>query len=581
MNMAKKQYVPRYLQKKRLKLRELVLSVLISTSILLLVGWLWQIRWEGSDDFIINQALAGSNGVSTPYALVIQFPLSWMLYALYYLVPTLNLLGLAELFSVWISFTIFDYLLMKSNKKWGICYAAVFSLLFEPSFYMNLQYTRSAIILVLAGLALLLYCVDNRRGFLLELAGILLVWLGMMFRWDAGYLPLPYIGLLLVFRHGSILLTREKRRRLLGLAGFLLIGLMLISAVDNHAYQQMEEETGWISFNSKRAAAFDYLPAKYSENLNDVITENDHQMLRYNMILDEYFSAEVFEGIADAIEVQESTFDRKFDNFLGRLPEYLVKCVRNGKMAGEYNIFPMVLFSLIISCLFISKKSILMVLFTIGGTLLICFYFTWTGRFPAWVQEPLYLTAAFSLLYTIDLKNAFIRKLLSSRHIRVIFALFAVVCVLGMSLVSGTYCEVRQSRNFEDVELRQLMDTIEKDKEHIYVIDSFANSPYPIMDGYAIFEVQERGSWSNILRVGTWYLGHPFVEAQLSNLGVESLIKEIPEKEMRILTNIDSKTLEYYQIFLQEHYGMRVEPNLIYSGTKYALYTLVFQQGVG
>ena len=559
---------------------ELIMSVMLSTAILLVVGYFWQFRWEGGDDFNISQILSGAYGEQSPYVLVMQYPLSWLLCKLYSVAPGVNFLGLAELFSVLCAFSVFYFLLMKKHKKWGILTALFFGLLFQPAFYMSLQYTRSSIILSLAGGTMLVYTLDHKKSIIWSLFAILLVWVGMMFRWSGGYIVLPFIALMVLFCHCGLLFKIKQNLRAVILCGVLLLGLYGVKVIDDSAYERFNAESDWSAFNSSRAAVVDYLPSVYPEGENLVVSANDYKMIQYSMIFDEYFSQDLFEEIIESIDRKNDTTAERVAQFLNKIPDGIVKYVRNGKMVGQYNLFVMLILAFLAVCLFIQKRNVLMVLFTVGGTLFISAYFVWCGRFPPWVQDSLYLTAGFVLLYSIDFECDAIKKRLSDRKIcGILSAVFIVIFSLS-TLITVKQCEMRVRSNYNEELLHCMVEVMESNKSDIYLIDSFSGAPFPVMDGYPIWESQEKDSWNNIFRSGTWFWGHPVIEKQMDKLGIESLIKEIPEKGIMILTKEESPTLKMYQTFYLEHYGKEVEPERCWSDDGYAIYKLNYVEEI-
>ena len=90
----------------------LLLGMLYSFIIFLLVYKFAYPSWESADDFLISGILSGMSGESSPYVLVISYPLSYILYYLQIWVPQLNWLTILEIFSVWISFSVTNRLII-------------------------------------------------------------------------------------------------------------------------------------------------------------------------------------------------------------------------------------------------------------------------------------------------------------------------------------------------------------------------------------------------------------------------------------------------------------------------------------
>ena len=80
-------------------------------------------------------------------------------------------------------------------------------------------------------------------------------------------------------------------------------------------------------------------------------------------------------------------------------------------------------------------------------------------------------------------------------------------------------------------------------------------------------------SWSNIIRVGNWYIGHPVLRKQLQDLGIESPLYSLTQENVYLLTNVDSYNLFVYSQFFLEHYNLNTSYTLVERWGDYGLYS--------
>ena len=135
--------------------RPFLFSLLYSSGIMSVMWLLGQMRWEGADDFTMSQLLMGSSGEMTPYVLTSSYYLGIFVNWIQEALPIMNWFTGLEIISVWISFTVMEWFLLKHSTDRGKLYALAFPIMIEPLYFSLLQYTRSSFILPFAGLLMI------------------------------------------------------------------------------------------------------------------------------------------------------------------------------------------------------------------------------------------------------------------------------------------------------------------------------------------------------------------------------------------------------------------------------------------
>lgn len=539
--------------------------------------------WESADDFLISGILSGVTGESSPYVLVISYPLSYILYLLQMWFPQLNWLTMVEIFSVWISFSLFIWIFL--NKKNVVSYGIAFMmpLVFETLFYTSLNYTRSACLLAFAGLFTLYYCSFEKQSKLGACIGGTLLVLASLIRFGGVFLAIPYVGIWVVKCVRKHIREKQFKKKenitfVLLVLGFSLI-ILGLNCWHKYEYNKFSMKNNYTEFNSVRAKAFDYLPQdylSYQMQFEEIgFSYNDYDMLRRSMIYDNFYSEDLYTNIAQINASENNTFGQKCKAVRSRITSWLIYH-NSGRQAAQNNLWILLLCSICLAVFCVSEKSIFSLLCTTVGTAIIAVYFIWTGRFPAWIQDSLYFIACINVLYDIDWKAAWLNKVHFRPNVqatRKIAMYIMCVCTVLSGMAFSLNKLLSQGKCSPDIDLCGALSYMEQDDSNIYLIDNFIDCPFPIMDAYGSMRGLKRGSWNNIMRVGTWFIAHPVMNNQLEKLSMTSPISQMMRDNIYLFTNINSENLYRYQTFIYEHNNLVVYPELVKQWGEYAIYS--------
>lgn len=533
--------------------------------------------WEGADEFLISGILSGITGESSPYVLVISYPLSCVLYLLEIWLPQLNWLTMLEIFSVWISFAVYIWIFLNKKSIGGYLTAFFTPLVFETAFFMSLHYTRSACLLTFTGLLLIYYCCFERPGKPGMIAGGVLMMLGSLMRYSCTFLVIPFVGIWVVicgwrqFKEKNFEAKENVRFISFFIGTFIII--IGLNCWHKYEYEKFTLESDYVAFNRARSFAYDYLPENYQiyeEAFEKAgISFNDYEMLRTSTIYDSFFDIDTYSAISGINTSENKSLSQKWNAVKARLWKSF-SYYNSGRISGEKNMCVLFLIVACLSLTLLSRKSVFAYFCTLLGTLVIAFYFIWTGRFPPWVQDSLYFIGCITFLYGIEWKSVRMNKGNKKRRI-------AAYMICGALVLSGLCFSGDRFRTGAAVkpgtDMQQALSFMENDKNNVYLIDNFSYCPYPIIDVYGSLRGLKRGSWSNILRVGTWFIDHPVLNHQLEDLALESPIRDMVNDRMFLFTNIDSPNIRKYQIFFEEHYGTNIRSKLVHQWGGYAIYS--------
>lgn len=543
-------------------------SFVYTTFYLLIVVCFSHINWENSDDFTISMLLFGSFGECSYFTLVSNYFYNVILVKLFTIIPFVNWFGFMDLLSVYLTFIVLNYLFFKNIKSFLSGVVFFFSPLFEVDFLVKLHYTRSAILISFVGILVLYnaFSVEaqtekkckkglfNLKKSLQIIAAVCMMTIGSLIRYDCLYLGLSFGIIIIVsdylakktikFDKVSIIRVAKKSIPIFIILSCLILSSMLIKAKSDSIINSNEAIQSYRRFNSARANVHDYLPKNFTpiSDSDFYLTENDFNLLQYNIIYDSYFNEDYWIKAKDYL-IQYS----KSESFItiNGIKEKLdsLKYYNQGRYSGRRSLLQFYLIFIVLSILGINRKNLFSTCLAIVFTLAVIIYFVAGGRFPPWVADPVYVMGSTALLYSIIRNPIDCKGILSSIK----------TCLIYILLVLLLFCAVFRAIQikrlyFYNEDFQNVLNYAIDDKEDIFLLDSVVYMPYPAVDLYGPIKAIPKGDWSNIIRVGNWDIKHPVKNRQLEELGIESPISSLVDDNVYLICSTDKGQNEVKQL---------------------------------
>lgn len=548
---------------------------------------------ESTDDFTIGALLSGLNGFASPYVLVLGYPLSLLIYGLQWVLPALNWLTVFEMVAAFSFFAVLSCVLWEKKAWISITAGFLMPLMCAPTFYNTLNYTRSAALSSFAGLILFVsaLCDKNRSKRALTvrfLVAAILCALGAAFRYMCFWLAFPFAGvcwLVIAMREFS---SGEKRFQIprafllrtgSGMA-VVLLAVMAIHGWDSYAIQHYDAEMQeYVSFNSVRAKVTDYEKVPYEQVEDELqqyhVSENDYKMLSYSMLNDAFFSKETLAAIADVQKTEDG--QEEDQNLLQETMEQYFYRMGHSYLhitKGSLTFYYPFLITALLALFFLSKRTVWGYVFIFAGVHVCGFYFLYTGRFPSWVQNSLFVIAIGALLYCLDGSGGGLLKK-ATKPLRVLLKAAGIALVfLALLLGNDTYFP-NVGVKYIQPEGRLLCETLAEREDDVFILDSTSNIPFAFIHGYGTLQGLPRGGWANIFRCGNWDLQHPSMLAQLEDLGITSAARQLVQDNVYLVSVKGNFSLEMWKTFLKEHYNIEAEAVLREELYGFAIYQFV------
>lgn len=229
----------------------LLISLGINVFIFSLCLFSGELRFGALDDYFMARILEGAYGNNYNVHMVfVNVLYGYILLPLYHFFPKICWYYIGELFAIFISFIVVDFVVIKKlGFQWGSVFALIISTAFATDYYLVTQFTQCASALSAAGFLALVYaieydCKNNRIGKfkipMLYLAGFTLVAWGATMRWEAFLMGLPFLGIALLVRLDW---CWKNKIKVISILFLLLVGTLGIHKFDDVHYSSSEYQT--------------------------------------------------------------------------------------------------------------------------------------------------------------------------------------------------------------------------------------------------------------------------------------------------------------------------------------------------
>ncbi len=392
----------------KVKTHNLLTAVIINAVFLALVLVFCEIKYETSDDYIMAAIMSGAySGTPNPHMIFINILWGYLLLPFYYLVPQISWYLIAQLALCFCAFTAVTYLMLKRlDTIMGIMLSVLFITFFSDDAYIMVQFTKTAILAVMAGSILFLWALfhDERYRKREIAAGAVLVVAGSLIRFSVIYIAGGFLLFILIvefiqfFRHKS----EGKWRKFVQIAvsGVILIGAVVSAKqIDRYIYNSNPEYKYFREYSSARGGIVDKKDYGYEaceEEYKELgLSENDYVLLRtWNFADPDFYTLELLQ------KVEKIVNDYQSDMVIDR--DY-IKYELGNRNYWEYPALWACVILVLLSIVF-NKKYWWASLISAGGAYLYLCYFVATGRIVYRVEYAVFLGMFLAVFYFWDKK---------------------------------------------------------------------------------------------------------------------------------------------------------------------------------
>lgn len=473
--------------------KNVLIAFAINAIFLLLVIMFCDMKYEVSDDFIVDSILSGAYGNGYDEHLLFSNILyGYFLKLMYKLIPVISWYFVAQIVICFCSLWAVSYIILQKNNQYvGILVSIIFVSFFSDDLYILVQFTKTAAVAMCAGGALMLYGIwdQEKRKNTEVLCGGGLALIGSMIRFSAIYIALVFLALMML---RYILSNCKLDRNISKIGGAIIICILYIGCafflykLDAFIWNQNSVYKDYKIYSTQRASITDVNSYGYDSVKDELskigISGNDYSMLdTWNFVDQDYFSSEKLKKIS---EIKKAYSDSATKNIKYVIRQFF------GRHYEKYTV-AMGLLVLFFCVFFLDKRKRIWQFLELGVTVLLLMYFIYRGRVVYRVEYAIFVCAAISMATSLQVQY----KLdLLVKRIIIGCGILVCVCKIPLYIPDRSYQKLNgeeyaqyisdcfyESWNFEIEKYRccvskrrpheALMKLIENDTEHYYLID--------------------------------------------------------------------------------------------------------------
>ena len=291
--------------------KNVLIAFAINAIFLLLVIMFCDMKYEVSDDFIVDSILSGAYGNGYDEHLLFSNILyGYFLKLMYKLIPVISWYFVAQIVICFCSLWAVSYIILQKNNQYvGILVSIIFVSFFSDDLYILVQFTKTAAVAMCAGGALMLYGIwdQEKRKNTEVLCGGGLALIGSMIRFSAIYIALVFLALMML---RYILSNCKLDRNISKIGGATIICILYIGCafflykLDAFIWNQNSVYKDYKIYSTQRASITDVNSYGYDSVKDELskigISGNDYSMLdTWNFVDQDYFSSEKLKKISE------------------------------------------------------------------------------------------------------------------------------------------------------------------------------------------------------------------------------------------------------------------------------------------
>lgn len=172
------------------KRHDLFIAVALNVAILLLDLVFCDIKYEVSDDFIMESIMSGAFGnEANPQLIFMNTILGYFMLPFYKIIPGISWYFVFQILVCLFSFILVTYMLLKKYiKPFAIILSLLFILFFSDDVYILPQFTKASMVAMMSGAIVFLWTIFQKRSLKLQIISGIMCLIGSMIRIDSIYL---------------------------------------------------------------------------------------------------------------------------------------------------------------------------------------------------------------------------------------------------------------------------------------------------------------------------------------------------------------------------------------------------------
>ena len=537
-----------------IKKHPLLSSVIINGIFTTIVLITCDIRYDTNDDLVMAGIVQGAYGQPDPHTVYINILLGYVLSGMSRLIPTIPWYPVTMYLCLIVSNIVIGYLLIGKTKA-GLFQLNLFFIylfVFGSNLLIKPQFTKTAAVLTISGIVLMLDSVQTNRVCKKKCAaGIALISLGFIYRKDMASLCAAVSATYFLY-----FITKEKfeKKRLLSIIGVSVLAICICGLtlfIGDYIYKSDSEWATYEKFQNDRSKLCDYYWLDYDTykevcDANGISKENLDYYASTNDFADpDIFTVEVAANLANSKENPMSLKDFPLRRFL--------KEIFPGGMLKYYD-WCWVLTVISIGIVLINKRNLKWTIINFVGITAVEAWLSYNLRFLIErLDISIFITVVVGSFAIASDYGTVTEQDSEGKRNRVhsfIILLLIALC-LGLGIYYSVYCILNNHENAKSrfqtfSEAQAICDYIEEDKGHLYIRSVLCDNPWEC--AYDIWDNSSNRLMSNVASLGGWMTYSPIMEEINEHYGVANPYKDLVNNDKVYLINIDGNpfaTIDY------------------------------------
>lgn len=535
----------------------------INLVLLLLFAFSGCMKYEVSDDFIMEMMVSGAyTGSPSPFIMFMHPIVGLVLSILYTFIATINWYFIFQITVIFTSLCILSYMFLKYKKdNLSILLFMVFLLFFANDLYLLVQFTKTATLSLCAGCILMLSNIlDHNMMNKKEIAlGILLFCVGYMIRNKCIYivlffsvLPILFYGIQKRFKYIDFVKLAKKAGKVMFPCFFVLVGLSLFSKEFVQRYPAYKE---YKEYSAYRSDIVDYSYYSYEENRTEFekngISENDfYTLVHWNFGDIEYYDLDKLKTVSTILSTYR---DSQYTSIKGTIVNLI-----NRQYKYYVSAWALMFISLI--GFFSIRNGIFQVLSVNFFAFCLLFINMYLGRLNYRVEYSIFLAAAAFLLYSFQISESRFEKFSNKALYAVLIVLF--VCRIPVHIPSygkSSYDSMfiswnndlaKYNASFAKEKDMSVINEIKQNPNNFYYLGFYSNIQTLYLN-YNPWKGIQKSEFKNAAFFAGIDTFHPDWVKHLENNSINNPMKHLLKENVYFIEN---RPINEVLTFVQEHY---------------------------
>ena len=530
-------------------------ACVFNLTVLVLMLLILRPGYETNDDISISMIANGAWGVRDMHVICQNYLLG-KLYNLFYtaghgMIPWYAILQYAFVFSALTTVTCVLFRRLKGEQAFLV--NGILLLYFGYECYIRMQYTKTAGIMLGAGVFLLFYEMEKEKiSWKAVVWGILLAVTGSLYRFEETAVCCVLIaGIGLNFLLNLRQWGEQKRKRLLTLLGvFGLTGILMVGCelMDQRLYASDPDWDAFMQYNEYRSNLTDYsIPAfaDFEEEYKEMgISKTAYKIFRtgLNFYDPDVYSLDTLKKM-DELRPRNNLSRALAENFLKEFPVGYIK-------------IPVFLGFLTLAFLWLfwkkdQKKVWLVAGYEILAMGMIDFYLYYQGRYlENRVEVGMWFAISLVVIWLYDQK-----KIQVSRQL--VWLMLGCVLIANQGSWKSRWKVLSEQDARDQAYLKESFEgAVSVDPDGLYLAKLGTIS----YNSFGIFSAVPEGTFENVVWYGGWEMGNPLWKKKLAEYNITNPYRDLIDQEhVYIVDNKIDLTLKY----IKEYYQENVEAELV------------------